>query len=647
MIQNFPRQLRRAHIQNWCMRLGMLICGCLLGSMVRGQGLTLATMEAYPSYGTVVTVVLDSVGGALPDPSVAISSLVKDPEGWKLRIARANGATDLVMIWSAAELNYAISPERARGRAIGSARDVLENVFDQQRMGYDEHVYYGYPTWCDDVIERLRDKPKLSDYLLNALARAYARAAAGKINTRWTSDSIHPYDRDWDIGVFSEFDFAEYGGLKEKAIATFQKLAAQNPYMPLVVGTPDIKLANEYMDAWLEMQMLGMTDDAQQWLRAGIYSQQMQDYGHNLLASCPQNAILFVNGDNDTYPLWWTQEQVHFRQDVTVLNLSLMNDRRYLHYIYTELPPAQRIELGAIAALQYDGKDYFVEVGDLENHALFGPMLKGAYPGGKLSFSDGQLSWESGAAKAPDDALETDDLQVLITARGDNRYFLRQDVAVLSILTQYLSVRPICFSNSVPLESSLGFDKHFRVNGLLYIVQPYVQVTPEWNIYGTGSYPAAANAQLLNESFSYAGLLGDVDPKIGDAHCVSTLRRQLWGAIASCVQEDRTADLASLLQRYGTVFPPERYVPDAHELELARVALASNQAALGNRILTRMLDEMRSATKVMKAGHRLEQRFASMLLVWCEDMPAVLREHGRDKDVAIVENLMKMLEKQQ
>ena len=49
------------------------------------------------------------------------------------------------------------------------------------------------------------------------------------------------------------------------------------------------------------------------------------EYAWNILAGLDEGAILFTNGDNDTFPLWYLQMVEHFRTDVTVVNLSLVN----------------------------------------------------------------------------------------------------------------------------------------------------------------------------------------------------------------------------------------------------------------------------------------------------------------------------------
>ena len=76
------------------------------------------------------------------------------------------------------------------------------------------------------------------------------------------------------------------------------------------------------------IQMAGQTWDDHD--RSGRYT--CRDFGQNYLQSLDEgkNPIVFTNGDNDTFPLWYCQETEGMRTDARVCNLSYLQTDWYI-----------------------------------------------------------------------------------------------------------------------------------------------------------------------------------------------------------------------------------------------------------------------------------------------------------------------------
>ncbi len=77
------------------------------------------------------------------------------------------------------------------------------------------------------------------------------------------------------------------------------------------------------------LQMVSQTWDDHD--RSGRYT--ARDFGENYLNSLDPGAIIFTNGDNDTFPLWYAQEVEGVRTDVRVINLSYLSTDWYANQL--------------------------------------------------------------------------------------------------------------------------------------------------------------------------------------------------------------------------------------------------------------------------------------------------------------------------
>jgi len=191
------------------------------------------------------------------------------------------------------------------------------------------------------------------------------------------------------------------------------------------------------------------------------------DWGWNILQSCERDAILFTNGDNDTFPLWYLQEVEGIRTDVRVVNLSLANTGWYLQQLKNTSPRGARPLLFSLTNEELEAITYV-------------PMDSASVelPSSRAARALERESREHGL-RLPSMPLESINWKIkpgLIY--GGQGYLRPQDIAVYDIVLNNFGARPIYFALTVDPDGMMGLERYLRLDGLVSKVVPLKSVDP-------------------------------------------------------------------------------------------------------------------------------------------------------------------------
>ncbi len=123
-----------------------------------------------------------------------------------------------------------------------------------------------------------------------------------------------------------EYHYAAYlnSNLDKSKFHHLQKAYAINPANPEIYG--DFMLHYE-----LTNELSNRKSFSNKLYQSKAVQNDVLSYNYNVLMSLEKNAILFTNGEDDTYPLWIWQDVKKLRTDVIVLNISLLLKQDYLN----------------------------------------------------------------------------------------------------------------------------------------------------------------------------------------------------------------------------------------------------------------------------------------------------------------------------
>lgn len=223
--------------------------------------------------------------------------------------------------------------------------------------------------------------------------------------------------------------------------------------------------------------------------RSGNYV--ARDYAYNLLNSLEPNAILFTNGDNDTFPLWYIQEVEGVRTDVRVVCLSLLNTDWYIKQMRDLFSHESRPLPISLNDLQV--RQVTASLSMHEPSTIRIPVDKGLL---ERAFTDGDapVEWtgvntstanfDHQVASAVPYSLPVEELDSEVSwflqgrfagtdGQGNRRHYLQtQDIMILDLLRNNQWLRPIYFANTVSRQSQLGLQNYFQFEGKAFRVVP-------------------------------------------------------------------------------------------------------------------------------------------------------------------------------
>jgi len=226
-----------------------------------------------------------------------------------------------------------------------------------------------------------------------------------------------------------------------------------------------------------------------------------RDFAINYLNSCEPNAILFTNGDNDTFPLWYAQEVEGVRTDIRVVNFMLASGHWYIHQMMNKAYESDPLPL----TLNYDQYQngvnnavvfYNTNIKDNTELKQVIDFIASEDERTKLTLTSGEkinfsptkkfkLTIDSAdvVAKGAIPEYMQDGIVAKINWNVRQNYLYKNDLMLLDIIATNNWERPIYFANPSSISKVLGVTEYCHLEGMVYRFLP---VKAENYIEGVG-----------------------------------------------------------------------------------------------------------------------------------------------------------------
>lgn len=351
------------------------------------------------------------------------------------------------------------------------------------------------------------------------------------------------------------------------------------------------------------LQMVSQTWDDHD--RSGRYV--CRDFGMNYLSSVDENGIIFTNGDNDTFPLWYVQEVEGYRTDVRVCNLSYLQTDWYIDQMKRPAYESAPLPISADESkYAYDVRSYNYVINRLADSITVSDGLDYLYsdedwtkdvPGyGKLNhLPTNKLYIPVNADAAVASGTVAPELKDSIVSRivpdfTNKRGFTMSEIASLDIINTNAMQgwkRPVYFAVTVGSSYYLGLEDYFSRTGLAYQVVPLKGVSN--NIDTDKMYDNMVN------KFRWGGIdkATPEHPLYLDENVrrmCNTHRMMFGDLVVQLIAEGKTDKALTALDLIMEKIPGWQVTHDLTSVSLAQSYLDLGEKTKGEALLTEILD---------------------------------------------------------
>ncbi len=327
---------------------------------------------------------------------------------------------------------------------------------------------------------------------------------------------------------------------------------------------------------------------------------------NNYLNSCAPNAILFTNGDNDTFPLWYAQEVEGLRTDIRVVNLSLLNTEWYIEQMKRKAYDADPVPFSLKWDQYKDGTrnfTYFIENENIKGHVelkqLFDIIHKDParltmqtrigpleyFPTKKFKIKiDSARILETGTVSPENAHLIEDVIKWTINRSG----ITKNHLMVLDLLATNNWERPVYFAITTGSDAYIGLQDYFQIEGLTYRLIPV-------KTRSTGGQTGRIESDIMYDNMVNKFQFGNMnDPKVyldeTSTRMTMNLRSNFFRLVNTLIEENRYDSAKVVMDLCLEVMPDETVPYNYFVMPIAEGYYKIGETEKANEIYNRMID---------------------------------------------------------